>query len=207
MDEAHKWGVPIAAHAIGAGGDRSLRPGRDRLDRARGADRRRRRPAMKEPEARSTCRRSTRSRGMVDHPDDVPAYALEKATAVLEIAHDAFRRSVRAGVRLASGPMPARRSTRTAARRSRSFGWSSGAARRCGRLQAATSGGAELLRVPEVGTVEAGKVADLVLYATDPLDDISAFLAPAWSCARWRARPSPLTSYAAVAPRNGITVP
>ena len=178
VDEAHSWGVPIAAHAIGAGGDRSLCASRDRLDRARGDDRRRDGPRDGGP--RHVPRGTINAlRGMVDHPDEIPAYALEKATAVLEIAHDAFRRSVRAGVRLAVGtdagtPFNAHGSAPIEAVRMVEWGCTPLRA-----LQAATSGGAELLRVPEVGTVEVGKVADLVLYATDPLEDISALLAPA----------------------------
>ena len=45
-------------------------------------------------------------------------------------------------------------------------------------MQAATANGAELLRLPEVGTVEKGKVADLVLYGESPLEDITATLQP-----------------------------
>jgi len=37
---------------------------------------------------------------------------------------------------------------------------------------------AELLRVPSVGTVEAGKAADLVLWPGDPLDDPLLLLSP-----------------------------
>ena len=43
-------------------------------------------------------------------------------------------------------------------------------------LQAATSSAADLLRVPDVGTVEEGKAADLVLFDGDPLDDIELVL-------------------------------
>jgi imidazolonepropionase-like amidohydrolase len=45
-------------------------------------------------------------------------------------------------------------------------------------MRAATANGAELLRLPDVGTVEPGKVADLVLYDTDPVQDIRALLEP-----------------------------
>lgn len=45
-------------------------------------------------------------------------------------------------------------------------------------MQAATANGAELLRLPMVGTVEAGKEADLVLYDGNPLEDIGALLSP-----------------------------
>jgi imidazolonepropionase-like amidohydrolase len=46
-------------------------------------------------------------------------------------------------------------------------------------LRAATSNAAELLRLPDVGTIERGKVADLVLWREDPLEDPTALLNPA----------------------------
>ena len=45
-------------------------------------------------------------------------------------------------------------------------------------MTAATANGGELLRVPEIGTVEKGKAADLVLYGENPLEDITATLQP-----------------------------
>ncbi len=37
----------------------------------------------------------------------------------------------------------------------------------------AVGAGAELLRVPEIGTVQQGKAADLCLYEGNPLDQVS----------------------------------
>jgi imidazolonepropionase-like amidohydrolase len=45
-------------------------------------------------------------------------------------------------------------------------------------MRAATSGGAELLRLPDVGVVEPERVADLVLYAGNPCEDISVTASP-----------------------------
>ena len=45
-------------------------------------------------------------------------------------------------------------------------------------LQAATANAAELLRLPTTGTLERGMDADLVLWESDPLDDVSALLSP-----------------------------
>ena len=42
-------------------------------------------------------------------------------------------------------------------------------------LVAATQTNAKVLRLPDVGTVEVGKVADLVVWARDPLEDPKAF--------------------------------
>jgi imidazolonepropionase-like amidohydrolase len=177
VDEAHSWGVPIAAHAIGREGIlRCVRAGIDSIEHGAMIDA----VAAREMASRGTFHVATINalRGMVDHPDEVPAYAVEKATAVLEIAHDAFRRSLRAGVRLAVGtdagtPFNPHGSAPIEAVRMVEWGCTPLRA-----LEAATSGGAELLRAPEVGTVEVGKVANLVLYASDPLDDISVLLKP-----------------------------
>jgi imidazolonepropionase-like amidohydrolase len=43
-------------------------------------------------------------------------------------------------------------------------------------LRAATSNGAELLRLEDVGTIEVGKRADLVLVDGDPVEDPRALL-------------------------------
>jgi imidazolonepropionase-like amidohydrolase len=45
-------------------------------------------------------------------------------------------------------------------------------------LVAATANGAELLRTPEVGSVEEGKLADLVLFDADPVEDITTLRRP-----------------------------
>ncbi|MGH2529208.1 MAG: hypothetical protein ACRDH0_07755 [Actinomycetota bacterium] len=72
MDEAHKWGRTVAAHAIGPFGHRARCERRRRFGRARlhahdGGGR-----LMKE---RGTFLVPTISaiRGMVEHPDEVPA--------------------------------------------------------------------------------------------------------------------------------------
>ena len=45
-------------------------------------------------------------------------------------------------------------------------------------MRAATANGAELLRVPDIGTISAGTLADVVLYDANPCDDIGAVLKP-----------------------------
>jgi imidazolonepropionase-like amidohydrolase len=45
-------------------------------------------------------------------------------------------------------------------------------------MRAATSNGAELLRLVDVGTVEVGKRADLVAYEANPCEDIAAVMKP-----------------------------
>ena len=45
-------------------------------------------------------------------------------------------------------------------------------------MQAATANAAELLRLEDIGTIAAGKTADLVLYASEVFEEIDAVLKP-----------------------------
>lgn len=177
VDEAHAWGRAVAAHAIGAGGIlRAVEAGVDSIEHG----------TMLTPEGarlmkeRGTYHVPTLSAllGMVEHPEEVPAYAVEKATALLDRAREALRRSVRAGVRIACGtdagtPFNPHGSAPLEIVRMVEWGVPAPAA-----LRAATSVAAELLRLPEVGVVRAGAVADLCVYEADPLEDVRAVLAP-----------------------------
>jgi imidazolonepropionase-like amidohydrolase len=177
VDEAHKWGRPIGAHAIGAPGiENAVRAGIDSIEHgsqitAAGAR------LMKE---RGTFHVPTISaiRGILDNADVVPAYAVEKANMIAEQARESFRRAMRSGVRHACGtdagtPFNAHGNGTLEVVRMVEWGLPPLKA-----LQAATSNAAELLRLPDVGTVEEGKAADLVLWDGDPLDDIQAVLKP-----------------------------
>lgn len=177
VDEAHAWGRVVAAHAIGPGGIvRAVESGVDSVEHgsmltAEGAR------LMKE---RGTFHVPTLSAllGMVEHPDEVPAYAVEKATALAGRAREAFKRSIRAGVRIACGtdagtPFNPHGSGPLEVVRMVEWGLAPLAA-----LRAATSAAAELLRLPEVGTVRPGAIADLCVYEADPLEDVRAVLAP-----------------------------
>lgn len=178
VDEAHTWGRGVAAHAIGpAGIIRAVAAGVDSIEHgsmltAEGAR------LMKE---RRTYHVPTISaiRGMVEHPDEVPAYAFEKANALAEVAREAFRRSVRAGVPIACGTdagTPFNPHGNTPAEIVRMVDWGLTPLRA---LRAATSDAAALLRRPELGTVAAGAPADLVVFDQDPLEDIGAVTKPA----------------------------
>ena len=178
VDETHKWGRTIAAHAIGpAGIVNAVQAGIDSIEHGsmlttEGAR------LMKE---RGTFHVPTISalRGMVDHPDEVPAYAVEKAAALVGTARDAFRRAVRAGVRHACGTdagTPFNPHGNAPLEIVRMVEWGLTALRA---MRAATSEAAELLRLPDVGTVKAGNAADLVLYDADPIEGIDAVMKPA----------------------------
>jgi len=177
VDEAHKWGVPIAAHAIGAGGiENCIRAGIDSIEHG----------AQIGPEAARRMRSQgifhvptiSALDGIVGNPETVPDYAVEKGKAVLGFARAAFRRATRAGVRHACGTdagTPYNPHGSAPREMIRMIEWGLAPLKA---LQAATSNAAELLRVPSVGTVEAGKAADLVLWPGDPLDDPLLLLSP-----------------------------
>jgi imidazolonepropionase-like amidohydrolase len=118
-------------------------------------------------------------RGMVEHPDEVPAYAVEKATKLVDLARDAFRRSIRAGVPIACGtdagtPFNPHGGTTREIVRMVEWGLTPLKA-----MQAATSAAARLLRLPDAGVVAEGAAADLVLYDANPLERIESVLKPA----------------------------
>jgi imidazolonepropionase-like amidohydrolase len=177
VDEAHSWGRVIAAHAIGPEGIvRSVRAGVDSIEHGsmlttEGAR------LMKE---HGTYHVPTISaiRGMVEHPDEVPAYAVEKATKLAEVARDAFRRAIRAGVAVACGTdagTPFNPHGNTTHEIVRMVEWGLTPLRA---MQAATTNAAALLRLPSAGRVAEGTVADLVLYDESPFDHIEAVLKP-----------------------------
>lgn len=177
VDEAHKWEVPIAAHAIGRTGiDHCVRAGIDSIEHG----------AQISPEtARAMKERGiyhvptiSALRGIIDHPEDVPAFAVEKGRQIVDMLHDAFRRNVRLGVPFACGtdagtPHNPHGNAPREIIRMAEWGLSPVKA-----LQTATANAAKLLRVPDVGTVESGKAADLVLWKSSPLEDVTALLSP-----------------------------
>lgn len=178
VDEAHTWERTVAAHAIGpAGIVHAVSAGVDSVEHGsmlttEGAR------VMKE---RGTFLVPTISaiRGMVEHPDEVPAYAVEKATALADEARDAFRRAHRSGVLLACGTdagTPFNPHGNAPLEIVRMVEWGMTPLRA---MQAATSGAAQLLRLPDAGTVEAGSAADLVMYDANPIEQIEVVMKPA----------------------------
>jgi imidazolonepropionase-like amidohydrolase len=178
VEEAHSWSRTVAAHAIGPTGIvNAVRAGVDSVEHGsllttEGAR------LMKESGAFHVPTISA-YRGIVDHADEVPAYAVVKASALVDEGRDAFRRSLRAGVRHACGtdagtPFNPHGGAPVELVRMVEWGMTPLVA-----MRSATSEAAELLRMPNVGTVEPGKAADLVLYEADPVETIEAVLKPA----------------------------
>jgi imidazolonepropionase-like amidohydrolase len=178
VDEAHKWGVPIAAHAIGQTGIANcVRAGIDSIEHGSHITA----GIAREMKEKGTFHVPTISalRGIVDHPEDVPAYAVEKGRQIMGMARESFRRATRAGVRRACGTdsgTPHNRHGSAPREVIQMVEWGLTPLKA---LEAATSNAALLLRIPEVGTIEEGKAADLVLWKSNPLDEVTALLAPA----------------------------
>jgi imidazolonepropionase-like amidohydrolase len=177
VDEAHKWGRGIAAHAIGGEGvTGSVRAGVDsvehcvQLTRAT-ADR------MSE---QGTFRGPTLSAafGIIEHPAEVAGYALSKIRSVIDDAERSQAVSLRAGVRhvcSTDAGTPFNPHGGAPQELARLVAWGM---RPLDAMVAATSNGAELLRVPDVGVIRAGAVADLVLYDENPIESIGALTRP-----------------------------
>jgi imidazolonepropionase-like amidohydrolase len=177
VDEAHSWGVPIAAHAIGKTGIANcVRVGIDSIEHGSQITT----ELAKEMAAQGVFHSATISAlaGIIGHPEDVPPFAVEKGKQIWEMAQEAFRRGIRAGVRQVCGTdagTPHNPHGSAPREVIRMVEWGLPPLRA---LRAATANGAELLRVPDVGTVEAGKQADLVLWQGDPIEDVTALLSP-----------------------------
>lgn len=177
VDEAHSWDRGVAAHAIGAEGIlNAVVAGVDSVEHCNHMTA----EIAREMKARGTFRSPTLSaiRGILDHADEVPEYAVTKGRQVEGASRDAQRRAVRAGIRHVCGtdagtPFNPHGNAPNELASMVAWGMTPLTA-----MRAATANGAELLRVEDAGTVEAGKAADLVLYDEDPLQDISALRRP-----------------------------
>jgi imidazolonepropionase-like amidohydrolase len=177
VDEAHKWGVPIAAHAIGRTGiEHCVRAGIDSVEHG----------VQITPEVASLMKEHgifrvatiSALRGIIDHPEEVAAYAVEKASRIEEEARRTFAEGIRAGVPYACGtdagtPFNPHGNAPREVVRMVEWGLSPLEA-----LRGATSNAAKLLRLKSVGVVEAGAGADLVLWEANPLEEIEAVLSP-----------------------------
>jgi imidazolonepropionase-like amidohydrolase len=189
VDEAHSWGRGVAAHAIGSEGIlRAVRAGVDSVEHCVQVT-----PQIaREMADRGTFRGPTivALTGMTGNADRVPAYAVAKAQALLEEARTGHARALRAGVRHicstdAGTPFNPHGNAPNEVITMVEWGM-----RPLEAMVAATANGAELLRTPDVGTVEEGKLADLVLYDAEPLEDPTTLRAPrsVWKGGRLTAR-------------------
>jgi imidazolonepropionase-like amidohydrolase len=167
--EAHERGLPVAAHAIGANGIRAaVRAGVDSIEHCNQLSA----ATAREMVERGTMRSPTicAIRGIAEHADRVPAYAVDKAREIEADSRASHRTAVRAGVRHACGTdagTPFNPHGNAPHEVVHMVEWGM---RPLDALRAATQHGADLLRLDDVGAVEVGKRADLVLVTGDPVE-------------------------------------
>jgi imidazolonepropionase-like amidohydrolase len=168
--EAHERNLPVAAHAIGANGIRAaVLAGVDSIEHCTQLSA----ATAREMVARGTFRSPTicAVRGILDHADRIPGYAVEKAREIEADSKRSHRTAIRAGVRHVCGtdagtPFNPHGNAPQEVAYMVEWGMQPLAA-----LRAATLNGAELLRTPDVGTIEPGKRSDLLLVDGDPVED------------------------------------
>jgi imidazolonepropionase-like amidohydrolase len=185
VDEAHSWDRGVAAHAIGAEGvTQSVEAGVDSVEHCMQL-------------TTATAKRMAEGRifrgptisagaGILDHAEDVPAYAVEKARQVIGDAERSMRTALRNRVpHVVSTDAGTPHNPHGSAPMElvRMVAWGM---RPLEAMVSATANGAELLRVPDVGVIRPGAIADLVLYEGDPTADIEVTLSPArvWKAGR-----------------------
>jgi imidazolonepropionase-like amidohydrolase len=171
VEEATAAGIFVMAHAQGGDGIKNaVRAGIRSIDHGIFLDD----EAIELMKARGTWFVPTlvAPQGVIDAADagvPLPPAVVDKARAVVEIHRSAFRRAVEAGVRIAmgtdSGVTPHGRNLRELSL------MAEGGMRPAAVLEATTRSAAQLLGVDgERGTVEPGKLADLVVVSGDPYD-------------------------------------
>jgi imidazolonepropionase-like amidohydrolase len=175
-ETARRQGQPVAAHAQGAAGIlEAVRGGVASVEHGYGIDE----AGIELMLDRGTFLVPTLSTALrLPDPAKVPPYLYEKKVRWSAIARDRVAAAFAAGVRVALGTDAAvcpHGSNLTELVRMVELGLSPMAA-----IVAGTSAAAELLRLSDdLGTVTAGKVADLVITSSDPLRDIAALAGPA----------------------------
>lgn len=178
--EAHRVGIHVAAHAQGAEGIKNaLRNGVDTIEHGiyiddEGVELLVETGGVLVPTLAIVNR-------ICEHGADhgVPDFGLEKAREAREAHFDAVRRASNAGATIALGTdfvdpplVPHGENAEEAELYVEECGMTEMDAIKC-----ATSEAARTLKEQDVGAVEAGRYADLVVLDGDPLDDISALRA------------------------------
>lgn len=171
-DEAHQWGLKVAAHAHGASGIRAaIRAGIDTIEHA----------SLIDDEGISLARQHGtflvmdiyNSEYTQEHgrENGIPEDNLRKDRDIAQIQRDNFRRAHRAGVRMAYGTDAGVFPHALAGRQFRwmvQYGMTPMEA-----IQSATRNAGEALgREADVGAIQVGRYGDIVAVGGDPLADI-----------------------------------
>lgn len=172
--EAHRRGMRVAAHAIGAEGiDAAVRAGVDSIEHGCYLTH----PIIEEMIAGPTWLVATLAApDRISHGGGgVPDYARAKSDEVMEAHRASFARAVAEGVRIASGtdagtPFNLHGGLAYELRLMHQTGMPLHRV-----LTAATGHAAQLLGLGDLGTIEPGRIADMVLLDGDPLTDVGAY--------------------------------
>ena len=170
VEEAHRYGKKVAAHAHGADGIKAaLRAGVDSVEHGTFLD---------DEGVRLLVERRVwlvPTGASHEIPSDGPrsAFEAERAALYRRASREGFRKAVAAGVRIAMGSDS---SVLPHGENAKEIVWMArNGMTALQALRAATLGGAEVLGWSDrVGSIEPGKLADLVAIDGDPLSDITA---------------------------------
>ncbi|MGH8083394.1 MAG: amidohydrolase family protein [Lysobacter sp.] len=170
-DEAHQWGLRVAAHAHGASGIRdAIRAGIDTIEHASLIDDEGIRLAKQHGTWLSMDIYNTDYTQAEGKKNGVLEDNLRKDREVADLQRENFRRAHAAGVKMVygtdSGVYPHGLNGRQFAVMTR-YGMSAAQA-----IQAATANAAEALGRNDVGVVEKGRWGDLIAVAGDPTQDV-----------------------------------
>jgi imidazolonepropionase-like amidohydrolase len=172
VDEAHALGKKTAAHAHGAeGAKRAIRAGIDSIEHGTFLDD----EALALMKAKGTAFVPTlmAHQGLKERMDKAayyPALVKSKAEAARAKIHETFRKALSRGVTIAFGTDAG---VYTHGRNAEEFAIMVGLGMKpADALKSATSVNARLLGLSDVGTIEPGKLADIVAVPKDPLQDI-----------------------------------
>jgi imidazolonepropionase-like amidohydrolase len=172
VDEAHRFGRPVASHALGAAGVRNaVQAGVDSIEHGFWIEDEVI-AAMRERGTWLVPTLSVTLGGFRFHRDLVPDFAVPKLEAAREAHVESFRRAYRAGVRIAMGTdFPNIRKGETLAQEL-AYMVEAGMTP-LDALIAGTANGAELLGLPDLGRIEPGARAAVLVVDGDPTEDIA----------------------------------
>ena len=176
VEEAHRLGKRVAAHAEGSGGTRiAVEEGVDTIEHGLSLHRTPRLLAlMAEQDQTLVPTLSTFHNVSEDHAEKYPCTLVEQAKRQREEAYKTLIAAREAGVRIAMGfdSYPLGENARELVRMVK------GGLTPMQGIVAATSGAAAALGLEDVGKIQAGTAADLLVLDRDPLEDPSVLQDP-----------------------------